>query len=206
MKIIKLFGLSSFAANCYAVASEEGNVALIDAPCNAEKILSELEARGLTLKKILLTHGHFDHIMATGELVRKTNAEVFIHSLDRDKLRSPTLSVAEYFGISGFEPFYGEKAIEDNDKITLDELTFEVIHTPGHTSGGVCYKIGNVIFTGDTLFQMSVGRCDMPDGDWQALNDSLKKLTEITGNYTLYPGHGESTELDFEKAYNPYMR
>lgn len=205
MKIKKLWGLSSYAANCYAVISDMNNAALIDAPCNADKILNELASSGASLKMILLTHGHFDHIMAVPELVKKTNAKVYISINDADKLRSSETSVADYFGIMGFVPFYGEKTVKDGDKLTLDEISFEVIHTPGHTSGCVCYKTNDIIFTGDTLFQMSVGRCDMPDGDWDALQDSLKKLSAISGNYKLYPGHGETTELDFERKYNPYL-
>ncbi len=205
MKIKKLWGLSSYAANCYAVISDMNNAALIDAPCNADRILNELASSGASLKMILLTHGHFDHIMAVPELVKKTNANVYININDADKLRSSEMSVADYFGIKGFVPFYGEKTVKDGDKLTLDEISFEVIHTPGHTSGCVCYKTNDIIFTGDTLFQMSVGRCDMPDGDWDALQDSLKKLSEISGNYKIYPGHGETTELDFERKYNPYL-
>lgn len=205
MKIKKLWGLSSYAANCYAVISDMNNAALIDAPCNADRILNELASSGASLKMILLTHGHFDHIMAVPELVKKTNAKVYISINDADKLRSSEMSVADYFGIKGFVPLYGEKTVRDGDKLTLDEITFEVIHTPGHTSGCVCYKTEDIIFTGDTLFQMSVGRCDMPDGDWDMLQDSLKKLSEIPGNYKIYPGHGETTELDFERKYNPYL-
>ncbi len=205
MKIKKLWGLSSYAANCYAVISDMNNAALIDAPCNADRILNELASSGASLKMILLTHGHFDHIMAIPELVKKTNAGVYININDADKLRSSEMSVADYFGIKGFVPFCGEKTVKDGDKLTLDEITFDVIHTPGHTSGCVCYKTNDIIFTGDTLFQMSVGRCDMPDGDWDALQDSLKKLSEISGNYKIYPGHGETTELDFERKYNPYL-
>lgn len=205
MKIKKLWGLSSYAANCYAVISDMNNAALIDAPCNADRILNELASSGASLKMILLTHGHYDHIMAVPELVKKTNAGVYININDADKLRSSRMSVADYFGIKEFVPFYGEKTVKDGDKLTLDEITFEVIHTPGHTSGCVCYKTNDIIFTGDTLFQMSVGRCDMPDGDWDAMQDSLKKLSEISGNYKIYPGHGETTELDFERKYNPYL-
>lgn len=205
MKVKEIFGLSPYAANCYAVISDLNNAVLIDAPCNAERILNELEQTGVTLKIILLTHGHFDHIMAVPELVKKTNAMVFVHENDEDKLKSSETSVADYFGMKGFVPFYGAKKLKDGDKIILDEMTFEVIHTPGHTSGCVCYKINDVIFTGDTLFQMSVGRCDMPDGNWDALQASVKKLSAVSGNFKIYPGHGEMTELDFERKYNPYL-
>lgn len=206
MKIITIPLRIPWAANCRAVVSEQNNAALIDAPCDAEMILAHLKNEGVRLKKILLTHGHFDHIMATAELVEQTGAEVYIHKNDADKLRSADLSVASYFGIGGFKPFSGEKRVSDGDVITLDELEFKVLHTPGHTSGGVCYIVENVIFSGDTLFEMSVGRTDMPDGDSRALCESLKKLSELDGEYKIYPGHGPVTELSYEKKYNPYLQ
>lgn len=205
MKVKKIFGLSPYAANCYAVISDMNNAVLIDAPCNAERILNELEQIGVTLKMILLTHGHFDHIMAVPELVKKTNATVYVHENDENKLKSSEMSVADYFGIKEFVPFCTARKLKDGDKIILDDMTFEVIHTPGHTSGCVCYKINDIIFTGDTLFQMSVGRCDMPDGNWDAIQSSVKKLSAVSGNFKIYPGHGEMTELDFERKYNPYL-
>ena len=96
--------------------------------------------------------------------------------------------------------------IKDGDKITLDELTFEVIHTPGHTKGGVCYKCGDALFTGDTLFKLSMGRTDFPGGSMGAIFDSLKKLSELDGDFTVYPGHNETSTLSFERKNNPYLK
>ena len=205
MKVYKIEQPSPYAANCYAVVSKSNNTALIDAPIDAKSILSALDKNNEHLKAVLLTHGHFDHIMAAAELYEKTGAAVYIHELDAPKLKSSYLSVADFFGIKNFIPFYNETTVADGDVITLDEISFRVMHTPGHTSGGVCYIAENVIFSGDTLFEMSVGRCDMPDGDEETLYKSLKKLSELTGNYRIYPGHGAPTELSFEKKYNPYL-
>ncbi len=206
MRVYKMPELSAYAANCYAVVSERKNAAVIDAPCRADIILSTLLKNGESLKKVLLTHGHFDHIMAAAKLYEKTGAEVFIHKLDAPKLKSSYLSAADFFGITDFTPFYNEKTVSDGDVITLDEVSFKVLHTPGHTSGGVCYITKNIIFSGDTLFELSVGRCDMPDGNASALSDSLRRLSQLDGDYKIYTGHGAPTELSFEKKYNPYLR
>lgn len=206
MRVYKMPQLSEFAANCYAVVSESKNAALIDAPCCADIILSTLEKNGENLKKVLLTHGHFDHIMAAAETYEKTGADVYIHKLDAPKLKSSYLSVAQFFGITDFIPFYNEKTVTDGDIITLDEISFKVIHTPGHTSGGVCYITDNIIFSGDTLFELSVGRCDMPDGNSSMLSESLKKLSSLDGEYKIYTGHGAPTELSYEKKFNPYLK
>lgn len=204
MKIIKLNPLSEFATNSFIVESDNKNAVLIDAPANADYILSKLGENGLTLKKIFLTHGHVDHIGAVADLAEKTGCEVYIHSADLSKLSDAELNLSNYLGI----PFTGyncANAIEDGDKITQDELVFEVMLTSGHTSGSVCYLCGDVMFAGDTLFYRSIGRTDMIDGDYTKMVKSLKKLRELDFDYTVYPGHGASTSLADEKAYNPYM-
>lgn len=204
MKIIKLNPLSEFATNSFIVESNNKNAVLIDAPANADYILSQLCENGLTLKKILLTHGHVDHIGAVADLAEKTGCEVYIHSADLPKLNDAELNLSNYLGIP-FTGYNGAKAIEDGDKITQDELVFEVMLTSGHTSGSVCYLCGDAMFAGDTLFYRSIGRTDMIDGDHTKMAKSLKKLRELDFDYTVYSGHGASTSLADEKAYNPYM-
>ena len=197
MKIKKVFTAGMFAVNSYIVISDAGNAVLIDAPEGAEKILSEINNSGAKLQKILLTHGHCDHIGSLAEIAEKTGAEVFIHKYDAGKLTDDYENLSEYFSMYLDAPA--------RDIITQDELEFRVLHTPGHTSGSVCYIIGDVMFSGDTLFRDSIGRTDMPDGNYSVLAKTLEMLTEIPENYRVLPGHNEETDLNREKANNPFL-
>lgn len=206
MEIIKLKPLSVCGTNSYIVVSERGNAVLIDAPDDAGYILGELKAKHLSLKKILLTHGHFDHVGAVSELAEATECEVYVHESDLPKLSDVDMSLVSYFGVNRFRPYDKCKAFKDGDMIKMDELEFRIIHTPGHTSGSVCIVVGDVMFSGDTLFSGSIGRTDMPDGNIMSMVASLKKLSELDKNYIVYPGHMSQTTLDDEKAFNPYMK
>lgn len=205
MKIYRM-PLGSFLANCYIVETENKNAAVIDPGGDYPKLKKKLDELGLTMKKILLTHGHYDHFGAASEASFNNNAEVFIHEDDAPMLTSRDLSLADAIGNGAFRPVEKFTEIKDCDKITLDELTFEVIHTPGHTKGGVCYKCGDALFTGDTLFKLSMGRTDFPGGSMGAIFDSLKKLSELDGDFTVYPGHNETSTLSFERKNNPYLK
>lgn len=207
MEIIKLRPLSVCDTNSYIVASSQHNAALIDAPADAEYILEQLSLRGLTLKKILLTHGHFDHVGAVADLAEETGCEVYIHEKDIRKLNGDSEDeLFGFFRIKGLRPYDGAKPVGDGDIITLDELEFDVVHTPGHTSGSVCYILGDVMFSGDTLFSRSVGRTDMPDGNEAALMQSMKLIRDLGGNLRVLPGHMNETTLDKERSCNPYLR
>lgn len=205
MKIIKLKPLSVCDTNSYIVASAQGNCVLIDAPADADYILEQIELFGLKLKKIFLTHGHFDHVGAVADLVDKTGCEVYIHERDLSKLTDDDGMLLNFFRISGARKFDGAIPFDEKDILTLDELEFDVLHTPGHTRGSVCFIIGTNMFSGDTLFARSVGRTDMPDGDHDALMHSLRKISELGGDLTVYPGHMGTTTLDAERKYNPYL-
>lgn len=205
MKIIKLKPLSIMDTNSYIVCTDSKNAILIDAPADADYIISQLKENGLTLKKVLLTHGHFDHIGAVYDLAEKTGCEVYIHSGDIDKLYDADLSLASNHIKVPFKPYREAQSLSDGDIITQDEIKLEVVSTPGHTSGSVCYICGDVMFSGDTLFYRSVGRTDKIDGSCAEQIKSLKKLKEIDFDYTVYTGHGYPTSLADEKALNPYM-
>ena len=208
MKIIKIPPAGMFEVNCYIVISDEGNAVLIDAPEGAERILAAIEKSGGKLKKILLTHGHCDHIESLAEIAEKTGAEVYIHTFDAPKLTDSRMNLSDYFAMYLDAPAkHYDKAItvNDGDVIPQDELGFKVLHTPGHTSGCVCYIIGDVMFSGDTLFKDSIGRTDMPDGNYSVLAKTLSALTEIEENYRVLPGHNEETTLDREKSHNPFL-
>ena len=208
MKIIKIPPMGMFAANCYIVISETGNAVVIDAPDSADNIIAEAEKNEASIKKILITHGHCDHIDALAELAEKTGAEVFIHTLDAPKLTDSQMNLSNYFSdvLEKPEDHYDKAVtVSDGDVITQDELSFKVLHTPGHTSGCVCYIIDDVMFSGDTLFRGSIGRTDMPDGNYSVLSKSLAMLTEIEEDYRVLSGHGEETSLEREKQLNPFL-
>ena len=165
-----------------------------------------LDSHKLRLRKILLTHGHFDHIGGVEAVRKLTGAEVYIHEDDAKMLTSAQYSLAA--GIS-FHPF---TAVTDYTAITGDsllndgDLSFQVLHTPGHSEGSVCYICKNVIFSGDTLFADSIGRTDFPGSNPIDMRNSLYALKMINGDYRVLPGHGPATTLAYEQYNNPYMR
>ncbi len=204
MKIVML-SVGSLEANCYLVASEQGNVAVIDPGAEAGRILEYLKTNQLTAKKILLTHGHFDHIGGVKELMEATEAKLVIHEADVAMLSDGRKNLSAAFG-KPYPPMTAERLVQDGDIVTLDELSFTVLHTPGHTPGSVCYLMGETLFSGDTLFRDSIGRIDFPGGDMREMSASLQRLQELPENTAVLSGHGAQTTMGREKQYNPYLR
>lgn len=208
MNILQLPPLSQFGVNSYLITAENMNGVLIDAPMGGEYILKEIREKGIHLKKILLTHGHCDHIASCAEIARATGAEVYIHSADLKKLSNDVTNLSQYFSLPPVDPVSSAKTVEDGEIIVQDELEFEVLHTPGHTSGSVCYILGDNMFCGDTLFKRSMGRTDMTDGDEDVMTDTLAMLYDFDTktDYKLFSGHGENSAMSQERANNPYMK
>lgn len=203
MKIIHLV-TGPIKVNTYIIHDGK-NAAVIDPGGNAKRILLTLQENGLTLEKILLTHGHFDHIGAVAELKNEFNAPVYIHSADEEMLRDRKASLAMFFHTQQ-EPIVADVTVEHGDEIDCCGERLTVLHTPGHTKGGVCFQGEKEIFTGDTLFYESVGRTDFPGGDYEQLMDSIKtRLFSLEGDYTIYPGHDDFTTLEHERQYNPML-
>ena len=198
-----------FCANCYLVTDEgTGESLLIDPGSYGERQKEYIKSQGVeSLRYILLTHGHFDHMLGVERFRNAFGGQVVVHEEDADKLSSAQGSL-----YSRFEreiPFASAEAdlkVRDGDRLPFGGGEIEVIHTPGHSKGSVCYKLGDVIFSGDTLFRCSVGRTDFPDSDGREMLSSLKKLSAIEGECKIYPGHEGATTLSFEKNYNPYMK
>jgi len=193
--------------NCYLLRSESGNAALIDPGGQPEKIADILERAGGKLKYILLTHGHYDHTGGVKYLIEKyPEAECFIGKGDKELLVDREKAAFMLRGLD-WDTYHlpQTKELSEGDEITLDEITIKVIETPGHSVGGVCYITGDLIFSGDTLFLETVGRCDLYGGDFDVLRSSLARLSALEGDFTVYPGHGEPTTLSHERQHNPYM-
>lgn len=203
--IVTKIPVGELSENCYIISTEKGNAVAVDSGAEPEKLLSFLKENSLTLKKILLTHGHFDHYGAVAELVKNTGAEVFIHSLDVPMLSSDSLSLGDNMGVH-CEPVTEYTTVKDGDVICLDELEFHVLYTPGHTKGGVTYVCNDAVFSGDTLFCGDVGRTDFPGGSYPEIIASVRKIAALDGDYKVYPGHGHSSVLSTERATNQYIK
>ena len=204
MNVIKLT-LGELASNCYIVEAPEKTAVVIDPGAEAEVIAAELESRGLTLRKILLTHGHFDHMGAAKELKEKYNAVVYISAADEELLDDNVKSVAYILPEVPFHPVEADVRIKEGDVISQGSMKISVMETPGHTAGSVCFIIEDCIFTGDTLFHGTVGRTDQFSGDTTAELQSVKRLAALDKNYKLCCGHGTDTDLDTERKTNPFI-
>ena len=193
---VHAMALGAYQTNCYIIHEENSRTCcVIDPGYEADIILDKLDDLGLTLEAVLLTHGHFDHVGAVKDLAAETQCEVYIHPED---LSLPPMMTAG--------TLYYTKTYTEGSMLKLAGLEISVLHTPGHTPGSVCLLADTTILSGDTLFQGSCGRTDLPGGDWATITKSLKRLAALEGNFWVFPGHGPSTTLRDEKRYNPYMR
>ena len=204
MDIIKLT-VGEMEENCYIITGPGDTAIVIGPGAAAELIAGELDSRKLSLRKILLTHGHFDHIGAAQWLREHYYAPVYVGGEDEEMLSDRKKSGADMLPYAPFHPVEADARLKDGDIICEGSMKIKVISTPGHSKGSVCYMVEDCIFTGDTLFKGSVGRTDLYGGDPKTLAESLKKLTDLQEEYRLFCGHGEDTTLSEEKRSNPFL-
>ena len=193
--------VGELATNCYIVWDENTrNCAVIDPGDEGAYLWDEIKRLGLSLKLILLTHGHFDHIGGVQELLEVSGQKPAVYLSECDL---------------GLKPVFGEPVVldrsmitpwQEGDTVTLDSITFTVMSTPGHTPGSVCLITEDSIFSGDTLFRDSCGRTDFPGGSWKDMCASLRRLYELKGDYKVYSGHTPPTTLARERAMNAFMQ
>lgn len=204
--ILKTLVVGLLETNCYILGDEKTKDAMvIDPGEDFEKIDKQLKASELKVKHIVLTHGHFDHTGALTQLKKSTGAKILIHAEDASML-SRSQQAQPFLMDSGADPCAADRTLKEEDKIRFGESTLEVLHTPGHTPGGISLVTDRMIFTGDTLFCGSVGRTDLAGGSLQKLIDSIKrKLLPRGDDCLIYPGHGPASSIGEERKHNPFL-
>jgi glyoxylase-like metal-dependent hydrolase (beta-lactamase superfamily II) len=206
VKFIRL-PLGIYQANCYILNDEETKeAAVIDPAGDFEEIKSYIETNGLRIKYIIITHGHGDHIGALSELKNYSGAAVCIHEGDSEMLTDCRKNLSAEMGYGTVE-VSADRFLEDGDILELGNTKLNVIHTPGHSRGGICIYCDGTLFSGDTLFACSIGRTDLDGGSYDDIIDSIKKKLLILPEDTkVYPGHGPSTTILIEKKRNPFLQ
>ncbi|MBS0012822.1 MAG: MBL fold metallo-hydrolase [Desulfobacterales bacterium] len=205
--ILKSLAVGPIMANCYIIGCESTkSAAVIDPGDEADRILKELAKDGLTLKCIINTHGHFDHVGGNADLKKASGADIVIHPADEAML-ADLVRTAAAFGLSAQNSPAPDRTVQEGDTISFGEISLRVLDTPGHSPGGISLHTDNMVFVGDALFAGSIGRTDLPGGDFQTLISSIKtKLFPLGDDTTVYTGHGPATSIGQEKRANPFLR
>jgi len=204
--IIKELVVGPLMANCFICGcSKTKEAVVIDPGGDADTILLSLADSKLKVKYIINTHGHFDHVSANGKMKDATGADILIHPLDASMLEKLS-SNAAFFGVSVENSPPCDQTLEEGDTVSFGDITLKVIHTPGHTPGGISLYTNGIVFVGDTLFAGSIGRTDFPGGDFNTLISSIKtKLFNMEDDIRVFSGHGPETSIGVEKRHNPFV-
>ncbi len=209
--IVKQYEVGNFAVFCYLIGDEESREGLfIDPADDTTKLLAEAKSHGLDkIKYIINTHSHVDHIMGNAEMAKKTGAKIIIHEEDATALVRTPSQLLEMFSATTSPP--ADIVVKDGDIIQVGDIRLKVIHTPGHSAGGMSLYLDGRVFTGDTLFVGSVGRTDFPGSSWDVLEASIrKKLYVLPGETVVFPGHNygsaPTSTIQYERRHNPFVR
>ena len=206
--IIVALPVGLIQTNCYIAGCEETKEGVvIDPGGHPDRILAEIERQGLAIKYVLNTHAHFDHTDANGAIVEATGAPLAIHPQERPLLQAS--GGAALFGLQADPSPPPDLELNDGDELEVGRLRFQVLHTPGHTPGHVCFYVPaeGVLFDGDVLFHQGIGRTDLPGGSWQQLMDSIQRvLFALPDETVVYSGHGAPTTIGEEKRLNPWLQ
>lgn len=198
--------LKEYQTNSYLLWDEQSKEAfLIDPSAPSQQLLDLIKSKLLQVKLIIITHGHGDHIGGNSFFAKALACPIAIHALDAPMLVDNKKNLSEYMG-TPLQPQAAEQILQDGDELYLGTNLIKVIHTPGHTRGGICLCAGKYLISGDTLFEQSIGRTDLPGGDHAAIIKSIKeKLLNLGDDVLVFPGHGPSTSIGLEKANNPFL-
>lgn len=192
--LLKTYTLGQLQTNCYLLSGGNGHAVIVDPAEHGEYLAKQLEDQNLILDAICLTHVHYDHIGGLSQLQTRTGAPVYMHPDDSAIVDSMSYGL---FNVTA-QPY--------PKTLNAGGLEITVYHTPGHSPGSVCLQVEDTLITGDTLFAGSCGRTDFPGGSWEQMAASLRFLDSLEGDFSVYPGHGESSTLSTERKYNSYLR
>lgn len=207
--IINTLAVGPFAANCYIVGSSETKQGMIiDPGAEAKAILKSVQQTGLTISTIVITHAHMDHVGALRKVQDRTGAQFAIHEAEKGFLFSAPMRMLTSLGVSPLKsPPRPDRLLRDGASVDVGNLHFEVLYTPGHSSGGICLSGHGVVFSGDTLFNSGIGRTDFPGMSHERLIRSIReKLMVLPDETVVYPGHGPSTTIGDERRGNPFLQ
>lgn len=205
--ILKILPVTAFVENVYILASEETKEAVVfDPGGEADRINALIDEMGVTVKYILNTHGHMDHVGGVAKVREATDAQFGIHETDVEMMRRQPADYAFRLIPDFVEPPEPDLLVKDGDEFQVGDMSIKAIETPGHTMGSTCYLVDGLLISGDTLFQGSVGRTDFPGSSSEALVESIRtRLFELDDETVVYPGHGPETSIGYEKLNNPFV-